>query len=54
MLKDAFRDSEMESTLTKGLKAGFSEGAAGCCALNDSAEQKMQHEMNCFAQASDH
>ena len=27
MLTDAFRDSEMESTLTKGLKAGFSEGS---------------------------
>ena len=24
------------------------------CALNASAEQKMQHEMDCFAQACDH
>ena len=27
MLTDAFRDSEMASTLTKGLRAGFAEGA---------------------------
>ena len=27
MLTDAFRDSEIESTLSKGLKEGFSEGS---------------------------